>query len=169
MILRIKTLTAPTLKIGVECLTSSANPQCTSGCLFCALSTLMHLTFALYLMVYSYSNAKVSVAVCFWYLWLKFQWAVTLPAPPSSRVGNHAYIRAAEWKDFIELRWIRWMSMEQWGGHVLQIDLEAFYQSALGHMNFRWLYILTIADTFKNVITSLVKDRNFFKGSYYAF
>ncbi len=78
--------------------------------------------------------------------------------PPSSRVGNHAYIRAAEWKGFIVLRW---MSVEQWGGHVLQRDLEAFYQSALGHMDFRWLYIWTITDLFKNVFTSLVNDRNF--------
>lgn len=81
--------------------------------------------------------------------------------PPSSRVGNHAYIRAAEWKGCIVLCWIRWMSAEQWGEHVLHRDLEAFYQSALGHMNFRWLYIWTITDLLKNVFTSLVKDRNF--------
>lgn len=124
---------------------------CASGCLFFALFTLMYITFALYLMVYSYRNDKVRVAVCFWYLWEKFQWAVTLPAP--SRAGNRAYIRAAEWKGFIVLRWIRWMSVEQRRGLVLRKDWEAFYQSALGHMNSR-----RPAEPFKHVLTSVVKD-----------
>lgn len=96
----------------------------------------MYLTFALYLMVYSYSNGKVRVAVCFWYLWEKFQWAVTLPASPplasvitlaSELQNERALLCSAEssewawsseedlhckkiWKLFISLPWDKWIS-----------------------------------------------------------
>lgn len=121
----------------------------------------MYLTFALYLMMYSYSNGKVRVAVCFCYLWeISVSGHVASPPPPpppsSSRVCNHACVRAAEWKGFIVLCWILWMSVEQWGGPALQKDREAFYQSALGQMNFRWLYIWTSWPI--RLFTSVLKD-----------